>query len=154
MDWRSRQRVVEHEKHFKHLHEKKMSEEKEEKVKAVRSAVKELLADSDSSDSHELKRAPKKLPTLEDVAHSVKFIEDVPMRLHAEIARTNMPLRNILSWKNGSVVRFDKIVGEPIDLLIGEQLIARGEVVVVNDRYGIRISEITRPDEKVGDFRP
>jgi flagellar motor switch protein FliN/FliY len=53
-----------------------------------------------------------------------------------------------MQWELGSVVMFEKIVGSPIDVLIGDRLIARGEVVVVNDSYGVRINEITHPDEK------
>ncbi|MBF0276723.1 MAG: flagellar motor switch protein FliN [SAR324 cluster bacterium] len=88
-----------------------------------------------------------------NVYHTIQFMEDVPVKLYAEVARTETPLRNILSWKTGSIVKFDKVIGEPVDVLIGDQLLARGEVVVVNNRFGIRISEITRPDEKVGNAR-
>ncbi len=86
----------------------------------------------------------------EKIFHTVKFVGDVPLRLYAEVARTEIDLRHILAWKNGSIVKFDKIIGEPVEVLIGNQLIARGEVVVINNRFGIRISEITRPDEKIG----
>lgn len=90
---------------------------------------------------------------IEDVYHSIKFLEDVPMVLNVEIGRTEMTIRDILNMKAGSVVQFTKIVGEPMDILVNDRLMARGEVVVVNERYGIRISEVTRPDEKIGDRR-
>ncbi|MBF0289374.1 MAG: flagellar motor switch protein FliN [SAR324 cluster bacterium] len=89
----------------------------------------------------------------EDVYHNIKFLEDVPMILHVEIGRADMTIRDILNLKAGSVIPFTKIVGEPMDILVAERLMARGEVVVVNERYGIRISEVTRPDEKIGDRR-
>lgn len=89
----------------------------------------------------------------EEVYHTIKFLEDVPMILHVEIGRTEMTIRDILNLKSGSVIPFTKIVGEPMDILVAERLMARGEVVVVNERYGIRISEVTRPDEKIGDRR-
>jgi flagellar motor switch protein FliN/FliY len=64
-----------------------------------------------------------------------------------------MLIRDILALKKGSVIEFMKVVGEPMDVVVNERLMARGEVVVVNERYGIRISEVTRPDEKIGDKR-
>ena len=89
----------------------------------------------------------------DDVYHTIKFLEDVPMILNVEIGRTDMSIREVLNLKKGSVVEFKKIVGEPMDVLVAERLMARGEVVVVNERYGVRISEVTRPDEKIGDRR-
>ena len=89
----------------------------------------------------------------DEVYHTIKFVADVPMILSVEIGRTEMTIREILSLKSGSVIPFTKVVGEPMDILIANRLMARGEVVVVNERYGIRISEVTRPDEKIGDRR-
>ena len=89
----------------------------------------------------------------EEIFHSVKFIEDIPLIVIVEIGRTVMEVQNVLNLKEGSMVVFEKIVGEPMDIVVGEQLMARGEIVVVNERYGVRISEVTRPDEKVGERR-
>ncbi len=89
----------------------------------------------------------------EEIFHSVKFIEDVPLIVIVEIGRTVMEVQNVLNLKKGSMVVFEKIVGEPMDIIVGDQLMARGEIVVVNERYGVRISEVTRPDEKVGERR-
>jgi len=89
----------------------------------------------------------------EEIFHSVKFIDDVPLIVIVEIGRTVMEVQNVLNLKKGSMVVFEKIVGEPMDIVVGDQLMARGEIVVVNERYGVRISEVTRPDEKVGERR-
>ena len=89
----------------------------------------------------------------EEIFHSVKFIEDVPLIVIVEIGRTVMEVQNVVNLKKGSMVVFEKIVGEPMDIVVGDQLMARGEIVVVNERYGVRISEVTRPDEKVGERR-
>ena len=89
----------------------------------------------------------------EEIFHSAKFIEDVPLIVIVEIGRTVMEVQNVLNLKKGSMVVFEKIVGEPMDIVVGNQLMARGEIVVVNERYGVRISEVTRPDEKVGERR-
>ena len=87
---------------------------------------------------------PEKGSTL----HQLKFLADASHVMQAEIARTEISLQKVMQWELGSVVMFEKIVGSPIDVLIGDRLIARGEVVVINDRYGVRINEITHPDEK------
>ena len=89
----------------------------------------------------------------EDSLHSVKFIEDVPLIMIVEIGRTDMEIQDILNLKKGNIVAFEKIVGEPMDVVVGDRLMARGEIVVVTERYGVRISEVTRPEEKIGERR-
>ncbi|HJL93877.1 MAG: FliM/FliN family flagellar motor switch protein [SAR324 cluster bacterium] len=89
----------------------------------------------------------------EDSLHSVKFVEDVPLIMIVEIGRTDMEIQDILNLKKGNIVAFEKIVGEPMDVVVGDRLMARGEIVVVNERYGVRISEVTRPEEKIGERR-
>ena len=76
-------------------------------------------------------------------------MSDTLQIIQAEIARKEFSLNEVMLWKKETVVIFDKIVGSPIDILVGERLIARGEVIVVNDNFGIRINEITHPDEKI-----
>jgi flagellar motor switch protein FliN/FliY len=87
-------------------------------------------------------------PEQESTLHKLNFLADASHVMQAEIARTDISLNEVMLWKQGTVVELDKIVGSTIDVLIGDRLIARGEVVVINDRYGVRISEITHPDEK------
>jgi len=79
--------------------------------------------------------------------HKIDFISDVPLRLSVEIGQTTMSIKEILALVQGSIVEFTKVVGEPMDITISGRLMARGEIVVVNERYGVRISEVTRPDE-------
>ena len=87
-------------------------------------------------------------PEQESTLHKLKFLADASQVMQAEISRTDISLNEVMLWKKGTVVVLDKIVGSTIDVLIGDRLIARGEVVVINDRFGVRISEITHPDEK------
>ena len=87
------------------------------------------------------------------IFHSSKFVEDVPLLIIAEIGRTQISVQKVLNLKKGNFVEFNKIVGEPMDVVVGGRLMARGEIVVVNERYGVRISEVTRPDEKIGERR-
>ncbi len=79
--------------------------------------------------------------------HEIDFMHDVPLRLSVEIGHTHITVREILALSVGKVVEFTKVVGEPMDITISGRLMARGEIVVVNERYGVRISEVTRPDE-------
>ena len=85
-----------------------------------------------------------------EIFHTAKFIEDVPLIMIVEIGRTEMEVQKVLNLKKGSMLVFEKIVGEQMDVVVGNRLMARGEIVVVNERYGVRISEVTRPDEKIG----
>ena len=71
----------------------------------------------------------------------------MPLRLSVEIGQTQLTVRDILGLQVGRVVEFNKVVGEPMDITVSGRLMARGEIVVVNERYGVRISEVTRPDE-------
>ena len=87
------------------------------------------------------------------IYHTSKFVEDVPLLIIAEIGRTQISVQKVLNLKKGNLVEFNKIVGEPMDVVVGGRLMARGEIVVVNERYGVGISEVTRPDEKIGERR-
>ena len=87
-------------------------------------------------------------PDQASTLHKLKFLADASHVMQAEIARTDISLNEVMLWKQGTVVELDKIAGSTIDVLIGDRLIARGEVVVINDSFGVRISEITHPDEK------
>ena len=77
----------------------------------------------------------------------VEYIHDVPLDMQAQIGEVQKTIKEVLSLKPGSVVEFNKVVGEPMDVLIGGRLMCRGEIVVVNERYGIRISEVVRAED-------
>lgn len=74
---------------------------------------------------------------------------DVPVQLTTEIGRTRLTIKNLLQLSQGSVVELDGLAGQPLDVLINGYLIAQGEVVVVNDKYGIRLTEIITPSERI-----
>ena len=79
--------------------------------------------------------------------HEIEFMHDVPLTLSVEIGQTTLTVKEILGLNVGSAIEFTKVVGEPMDITVSGRLMARGEIVVVNERYGVRISEVTRPDE-------
>jgi flagellar motor switch protein FliN/FliY len=78
---------------------------------------------------------------------------DVPLELSVELGRTRMSIQELLSLGPGSVVELDKVAGEPLDILVNDRLVARGEAVVVNDKFGIRITDIVSPTERIARLR-
>lgn len=76
-------------------------------------------------------------------------ILDVPVTMSLEIGRTKINIRNLLQLNQGSVVELDRFAGEPMDVLVNGTLVAHGEVVVVNDKFGIRLTDIISPSERV-----
>jgi len=76
-------------------------------------------------------------------------ILDVPVTISMEIGRTNVTIRNLLQLNQGSVVELDRLAGEPMDVLVNGTLIAQGEVVVVNEKFGIRLTDIISQSERV-----
>ncbi|MCF8150273.1 MAG: flagellar motor switch protein FliN [Burkholderiaceae bacterium] len=77
------------------------------------------------------------------------MIMDIPVALTVELGRTKISIRNLLQLAHGSIVELDGLAGEPMDVLINGTLIAQGEVVVVNDKFGIRLTDIITPQERV-----
>ncbi|HEY9051340.1 MAG TPA: flagellar motor switch protein FliN [Gammaproteobacteria bacterium] len=78
---------------------------------------------------------------------------DIPVTISMEIGRTKISIRNLLQLNQGSVVELDRLAGEPMDVLVNGTLIARGEVVVVNEKFGIRLTDIISPAERVKKLR-
>lgn len=80
---------------------------------------------------------------------SLDFILDIPLKVTVELGRTKMAIRDILQMAQGSVVELSKFAGEPLEVLVNDKLIARGEVVVVNEKFGIRLTDIISPVERI-----
>ncbi|WP_040725659.1 flagellar motor switch protein FliN [Thiomicrorhabdus sp. Kp2] len=74
---------------------------------------------------------------------------DIPVTLQLEIGRAKVSIRNLLSYTQGSVVEMDRLAGEPLDLLVNGTLIAHGEVVVINDKFGVRLTDVVSPQERI-----
>ncbi len=81
--------------------------------------------------------------------NDLDMILDIPVQLTVELGRTKMPIKNLLQLAQGSVVELAGMAGEPLDVLINGFLIAQGEVVVVNDKLGIRLTDIITPSERL-----
>ena len=81
--------------------------------------------------------------------NDIDFILDIPVQLTVELGRTKIAIKNLLQLAQGSVVELDGMAGEPMDVLVTGCLIAQGEVVVVNDKFGIRLTDIITPSERI-----
>ena len=83
------------------------------------------------------------------LAKDIDFILDIPVLLTVELGRTKIAIKNLLQLAQGSVVELDGMAGEPMDVLVNGCLIAQGEVVVVNDKFGVRLTDIITPAERI-----
>ena len=84
-----------------------------------------------------------------ETENDIDFILDIPVQLTVELGRTKIAIKNLLQLAQGSVVELDGLAGEPMDVLVNGCLIAQGEVVVVNDKFGIRLTDIITPAERI-----
>lgn len=120
---------------------------------AVDNAWGEAMAEQTNSEAATAKLAPltdfsgeKKDPSH---ANNLDFILDIPVQLTVELGRTKIAIKSLLQLAQGSVVELDGLAGEPMDVLVNNCLIAQGEVVVVNDKFGIRLTDIITPSERI-----
>lgn len=83
------------------------------------------------------------------IGRPIDFLLDVPLTLSVELGRTKMIVNDLLQLGQGSVVELTKLVGEPLEVLVNEKLIARGEVVVLNDKFAVRLTDILSPKDRL-----
>ncbi len=80
---------------------------------------------------------------------NLQLILDIPLKVTVELGRTKMPVSELLNLTQGSVIELSKLAGEPMEVLVNDKLIARGEAVVVNEKFGVRLTDIISPAERV-----
>ncbi len=85
----------------------------------------------------------------EQEARELDFILDIPLELSAELGKTKMLVNDLLQLGQGSIIELNKLAGEPLEVYINRKLIARGEVVVVNEKFGIRLTDVITPVDRV-----
>ena len=90
--------------------------------------------------------SPNSVPA---AGNDINMILDIPVQLTVELGRTRIPIKHILQLAQGSVVELEAMAGEPMDVLVNGYLIAQGEVVVVNEKFGIRLTDIVTPSERM-----
>ena len=92
-------------------------------------------------------------PAAEPASDNLELILDVPLGVSVELGRVRMPVRQLLALTAGSVIELAKLAGEPLDILINGRAVARGEAVMVNDKFGVRLTEIVSQSERVERLR-
>ncbi len=96
-------------------------------------------------------------PSIEETAatdgevpmRSLDFILDLPLKVSVELGRTKMLVNELLQLAQGSIIELEKMAGDPLEIMVNEKLVARGEVVSVNDKFGIRVTDIISPTERI-----
>jgi len=92
-------------------------------------------------------------PGADHLTPELDVILDIPVSISMEVGRTEIPIRNLLQLNQGSVVELDRLAGEPLDVLVNGTLIAHGEVVMVNDKFGIRLTDVVSQSERIQRLR-
>lgn len=92
---------------------------------------------------------PSMQPVTDNTPKSLNILQDIPLDISVELGRTRMVVRDVVELGAGSIVEIDKAAGEPVDVMVNGRLVARGEVVVIEDNFGVRITEILNPRERI-----
>lgn len=87
--------------------------------------------------------------TEQATAKDIDFLLDIPLELTVELGRARLLIKDLLELGQGSVVELEKLAGEPMEILVNNKLVARGEVVVVNEKFGVRLTDIISPSERI-----
>ena len=114
-------------------------------VRNTEQGVADTPADSSSGSVFQELTSPQKVA----VHNDIDMIMDIPVQLTVQLGRTKIAIKNLLQLAQGSVVELDGLAGEPMDVLVNGYLIAQGEVVVVNEKFGIRLTDIITPSERI-----
>ena len=83
----------------------------------------------------------------------IEFLLDIPLEITVQLGMTKMVIRDLLQLGQGSVVELDKLAGEPMEILVNNKLVAKGEVVVVNEKFGVRLTDIMSPAERLNQLK-
>jgi flagellar motor switch protein FliN/FliY len=104
---------------------------------------------SDKGSSHNVSTQPGAKAAETGRSPDLDFILDIPLEISVELGRTKMLIGDLLRLGHGSVIELDKVAGEPLEVLVNRRLIARGETVVVNDKFGVRLTDVVSPVDRV-----
>lgn len=124
-----------------------LAEQKQSGAVSENKSVKTTMASNYKKASFDSLEKDNVSPQSEDV--NMEVILDIPVTLSVEIGRSRINIRNLLQLNQGSVVELDRLAGEPMDVLVNGTLIAHGEVVVVNEKFGIRLTDVISASERV-----
>ncbi|MCB9092778.1 MAG: flagellar motor switch protein FliN [Halobacteriovoraceae bacterium] len=115
------------------------------------SVVEEKALESIENIEDEIKSGDDALNKLK--IQNLDFILDIPLKVNVELGRAKVVIKDLLQLAQGSVIELDKLAGEPLEVLVNGKVVARGEVVVVNEKFGIRLTDIISPVERIETLR-
>ncbi len=107
------------------------------------------IAINEKNTTQQLDNTTQPAEEVKKIADELGLVLDIPVQMTVELGRTRMTIKDLLNLSQGSVVSLEGWVGEPLDILINGYLIAQGEVVVVSDKFGVRITDIITPSERI-----
>ena len=116
------------------------------------------IASAPAKDSSGVKKRPAEFSELKEGgvkagSGDLDFIMDIPLEITVELGRTTMPIYDLLQLGQGSIVELTKVAGEPLEILVNKKLIARGEVVVVNEKFAIRLTDVVSTKERIENLK-
>src|SRR5947209_3849138 len=118
--------------------------------KSALAAVEPVAAEAPAPGSNK----PDKMSGIPDTSHrNLSLILDIPLRVAVELGRTKLVVNDLLNLGQGSVIELNKLAGEPMEVLVNDKLVARGEAVVVNEKFGVRLTDIISPMERIQQLR-
>jgi len=126
-----------------------MAEEEEKTTNEDVEALEDLEEDTEDLEGEEEGEEEDKKEADQLDHKSLDLILDIPLTVTVELGRSKMLINDLLQLGQGSVVELTKLVGEPLEVLVNQKLVARGEVVVVNEKFGVRLTDIVTPMERV-----
>jgi flagellar motor switch protein FliN/FliY len=94
-------------------------------------------------------KIPAKESASPETSKELGFLLDIPLQVSVEIGRSRILIKDLLQMQEGSIIELDKLAGEPLDLYVNSRLIARGEAVLVKDKYGLRLTDVVSPSERI-----
>jgi flagellar motor switch protein FliN/FliY len=107
------------------------------------------VEETEVSKEEVLKKNEEKIKTDSSAVNNLRVLENIDVKLTVEVGNTEIKIRDLLRLNEGSVVELDRLAGEPLDILANGTMIAKGEVVMVGERFGIRLTEVVDPEERV-----
>jgi flagellar motor switch protein FliN/FliY len=126
-----------------------MAEETEEKAASTEDPLTEITEEKSDKQATFADLEQKSVGKTSAPQGNINLLLDVPLKVTVSLGNTKMMIKELLHLGPGSIIELSKIAGDPMDICIGEKLIARGEVVVVNDLFGVRIMDIVSPEERI-----
>lgn len=130
---------------------KKPEDEQTMEASGDTSVVEEKALESIENIEDEIKSGDDALNKLK--IQNLDFILDIPLKVNVELGRAKVVIKDLLQLAQGSVIELDKLAGEPLEVLVNGKVVARGEVVVVNEKFGIRLTDIISPVERIETLR-